>query len=447
MSLDSPPNDAPIENLQTLLSYHLSGAKERAQRKLGLEHELFGFDPRGNPASVEQLRALLRSMCNDFGWEPQESAKEPEAMLGLRKGAAHIAVEPGGQLELASGVHHQLDALKQELEDYVLQLRTASAPLGLRWLAVGSRPHHRPEEIEWMPRRRYAVMRECLRACGISAEHMMKCTCTVQPNLDFENEEDLRSILILGHQLCPIVLALFANSPFRDGRPSGLMSTRSLYWSQTDPNRTGYFPCISEPDFELIDWLRHVYSIPTLLQRDGNALRPCGLPFSALVEQRHREGRDATLGDWELHLSTIFPVIRFKRHVEFRCADGVPQPYMLAMAALWKGLLYDPQARAELPLLLARPTHQELLDRHERAMRLALADDELRTLARQAVELARQGLGRLGANEAALLDPLESLLEHGSLAQQWLRAYAANPAAGIVPSASQWPMMADGVQA
>ena len=392
-----------VENL-------LRGEKPRDDWRCGVEFELFGYDrarglARIGPAQVESVLAGFAPSSRDL-------VREEGAIVEVNDGQMNrLTVEPGGQVEFSGAPHRHLADVERELRRYLARLREVAEAGGLAFLAVGFDPLRSAAEQRWFPKPRYAVMRPYLATRGARGWDMMCRTCSVQANLDYGSRADLCKKFLVGNRLAPVVTAIFANSPFERGRPSGYKSTRAAAWLDTDPDRTGLAPPALRDDFGPEDYVAYALGVPMLFaQREGRYLDDVtGVRFEDFLKGV-RAPVEPLFGDWADHLTTIFTDARLKQHVELRGADAGDLEMTLALQALWKGLLYDDDsldaALRLAPRLGAGDAHalRESVAREGLAARHAGVD--VLGLAREAVGLAVEGLQRAAPGEAAYLDVL-----------------------------------------
>jgi glutamate--cysteine ligase len=322
-----------------------------------------------------------------------------------------LTVEPGGQIEFSGAPQRSLRDVELELRRFLARLHEIAEAESYAFLAVGFDPLCPLEEQRWFPKLRYEVMRPYLASRGGRAWDMMCRTCTVQSNLDYGPPADLCKKFLVGNRLAPVVTAVFANSPFERGRPSGYKSTRAAAWLDTDPDRSGIAPPALQDAFKPEDYVAYALDVPMIFaQRGGRYIGAvAGLPFREFLEGG-RAGLAPVFGDWADHLTTIFTDARLKQHVELRSADACDLEHALALQALWKGLLYDGAALAEALRLAPKLKAADAVVLRERVARDGLAAkyggvDVLR-LAREVVRLAAEGLKRVAPDEAGYLDVL-----------------------------------------
>lgn len=427
MSLDGRQSEAPLTSLEGLEETFRTAERREGHGLIGLEHEKFLL--LGSKATTYDgpagVGALLQRFADD-GWTPVREAPELP-IIALSRGATTISLEPGGQFELSGAPHPTARAAHQENLAHLERLAHHTHALGLRVVTLGYRPFDRLGDMPWMPKSRYGAMRTTLGARGSHALNMMLMTATGQVSLDWRDEADCARKVTASARLTPVTVALFANSPIVEGRPSGLQSFRSRVWNDVDPARCGTPGFMLDGAFSYRRYLDWVVEAPLLfLRRGGRYLTPA-LTFRQLVAQGF-EGRPALQSDWVDHLSTMFPEVRLKRVLEIRSADANDGPMTGALAALFRGLLYDRQALdGALELTRAVPrVHRELhLAAQRDGLRAEAGGLSVLQLARETVALAREGLRRLDPDDATLLEPLEALVARGrSRAEDVLESFA-----------------------
>ncbi len=422
-----------ITHEEDLLEHFRRGARPRERWGIGVEYERLGvFRDTGRAIPYEgdaSVETILKTLGDTRGWSPHD---ESGRILSLARGTTSITLEPGGQMELSGSVHPTLAGARRELLDFVSEVEEVSRPLGIAWLGIGSHPISPLDEISWIPKRRYAIMRDYLPTRGSLAHAMMKGTACIQVNVDYADEADAAEKLRIAMGLSPIVTALYANSPLTEGRRNGFQSYRSWIWRDTDPDRCGLLPFVFREDAGFSDYLQYALGIPMFfVVRNGGWVAGGRTTFRTFIRDGF-EGARATYADFDLHITTLFPEVRLKQYIEMRgCDSGTPES-CIALAALWKGLLYDDTSRTASWALVRDMTFQERDDLLARICRdgmgATLAGSRrgagkrgvgVRDLLIELVQLARNGLERQNAaDETAYLDPLDRRIEEegGSLA-------------------------------
>jgi glutamate--cysteine ligase len=419
----SNPGEAdltPITGPRQLAEWFAAGSKPRARWGVGTEHEKFGFrrsDLAPPPYEPDGIRALLEGMAAR-GWAPILDEEKP---IGLKRGGASISLEPGGQFELSGAVLPDLHATRLELREHIREVHEAAGPLGLGFAALGFHPLAARDEMPWMPKGRYAIMRRHMPTVGGLGLDMMLRTCTVQANLDYGSEADMVEKLRVSLALQPVATALFANSPFTEGKPNGFRSMRAQVWTDVDASRTGIPDVVFEQGFGFERFVEWVLDVPMyFVTRNGKWLDAAGLSFRAFAEGRlgdALEGERATMGDFADHVTTAFTDVRLKRFLEMRGADAGGPNMLMAAPALWVGLLYDDAAQKAAAALIRGWTAEEM-----RALRAAVPREALRAtirgrgvreVAQDVLAIARDGLKARGLGEEVYLAPLSEIVESG----------------------------------
>ncbi len=403
-----------------------TGCRPKSEWRIGTEHEKFGFHRDDlSPlayAGPSGIRAVLEGLAG-FGWSPVLENDKP---IALKKDDCSITLEPGGQLELSGGLLDSLHETCREVNRHLDEVKAVADPLNVGFLGMGFHPLARREDIHWMPKARYEIMRRHMPRVGQLGLDMMTRTCTVQVNLDFSSEADMVDKFRASLALQPIATAMFANSPFLEGRPSGYLSYRSHIWTDTDPYRTGTLPWVfqSGMGFErYTDWMLDVPMY--FVRRKGRFIDTAGASFRDFLAGRldALPGEQPTLADWEDHLTTAFPEVRLKRFLEMRGADGGPWHRLCALPAFWVGLLYDSDNLAACLDLTADWSAEERdrmrLDVARQGLAATIRGRTIRELSRELLDMARDGLNRRarldasGASESGFLQTLERIVDSG----------------------------------
>lgn len=399
------------DSTQFLVENLRRGEKAASDWMCGVELELFGYDTRRsferiNPEQVQRVLGGFAPSSNDLFYEDG-------VIIEVNAGQMNrLTVEPGGQIEFSGSPQRRLSDVESEIRRYLSRLREIAEGHEFTFLAVGFDPLRTLSEQHWYPKARYGVMRPYLASRGARAWDMMARTCAVQANLDYGPPEDLAKKFLLGNRLAPIVTAIFANSPFEDGRPSGYKSTRAAAWLQTDDDRAGISPPALLDDFTPEAFVAYALEVPMLFaQRDGQYTdAPTGMKFGDFLA--HGCGPvQPVFGDWADHLTTIFTDARLKQHIELRSADCGGLEMSLALQALWKGLLYDDPTLDAALRLAPRLNHADAMTLREAVARDALAATpaggvNVLVLAGEIIELAAGGLKSIAPDEVSYLDIL-----------------------------------------
>ena len=442
MSNPGDADDTPLTSIEQMAAYLSVGCKPRAEFRIGTEHEKFGFrhadltPPPYLPADGQPgaIRDLLAGLAR-FGGTPILDQENP---IGLKQGAASVSLEPAGQLELSGGPLETLHETKTELEEHYRQVRSACEGLDLGFAPLGFHPMAARAAMPWMPKGRYAIMQRYMPLVGSMGLDMMTRTCTVQVNLDFASEEDMRRKLRVSLLLQPLATALFANSPFTEGKPNGFMSYRAHVWTDTDNQRSGIPAVMFEDGFgfeRYAAWI--IENVPMyFVYRDGHYIDVAGQSFTDFIAGRipALAGITATMGDFADHVTTAFTDVRLKRFLEMRGADAGRADMMIAQSALWVGLLYDDPALTAAEALLRGAGWNDAVAARAAVPRMGLdapwRGGKLRDIVPEVVAIAADGLRARGCHNAAgddervLLTPLQAIAEGApTQAEYWLARY------------------------
>jgi glutamate--cysteine ligase len=441
----SNPGDADatqITSLRQLADHIAAGCKPPERFRIGTEHEKFGFrltdlaappyqPADGQPGSIRDLLAGLTR----FGGTP---IADRGNTIGLKQGDAAVSLEPAGQLELSGAPLETLHETMAELETHFDQVRSVSRDLQIGWAPLGFHPIATREQMPLMPKGRYEIMRRYMPKVGRFGLDMMTRTCTVQVNLDYASEQDMVRKLRVSLLLQPLATALFANSPFTEGRPNGYLSYRAKVWTDTDNQRSGIPAVMFEPGFgfeRYAQWL--IDEVPMyFVYRNSNYIDVAGASFRDYMAGRLHNvaGAVATVGDFADHITTVFTDVRIKRFLEMRGADAGRADMMVAQSAFWVGLLYDEAALSAAEALLRGAGWEDAVTLRDAVPRAGLTapwrGGTLLDLARDAVAIAGDGLrararrNAAGEDESGYLAPLEAIAAGApTQAEQWLARY------------------------
>ena len=419
----------PIERHEQLAEYLSSGCKPREDWRIGTEHEKFGYTrdtltplPYDGPRSI---KAVLEGLREKFGWQPVEEAGK---IIGLVKDGANVSLEPGGQLELSGAPLETVHQTCDEVNEHLREVREVADQIGVEFIGLGAAPIWTHEQMPMMPKGRYRLMTGYMDKVGTMGKTMMYRTCTVQVNLDFSSEADMVQKMRVALALQPVATALFANSPFIDGKPNGHKSWRSRVWRDLDASRTGMLPFVFEDGFGFEAWVQYALDVPMyFVYRNGEYIDALGQSFRDFLkgELPALPGEKPTLSDWADHLTTAFPEARVKKYIEMRGADGGPWRRLCALPAFWVGLTYD-QTALDAAWDIAKGWDAETRE----ALRVAASVDGLQAevggikmhdLARELVAISEAGLkarakpgaGGLIPDETHFLNALKESIESG----------------------------------
>jgi glutamate--cysteine ligase len=420
-------DQTPLTSVSELSAYLAKGPRPKEDFRIGTEHEKFAFFRADNSPvpyfGEASISALLKGMEKKLGWEP---IMDGENIIGLgeHSGMGAISIEPGGQFELSGAPVETIHETCRESNKHLAVLREIAEPMGIRFLGIGGSPKWTRAETPRMPKSRYDIMTRYMPKVGSKGLDMMYRTCTIQVNLDFSSEEDMAAKMRVSMKLQSIATALFASSPFTEGKPNGLVSWRGDIWRDTDNQRSGVLPFVFRQDFGFADYAEWALDVPMyFIVRDGKYHDCTHVTFRQFMNGALRQevkDWEPTMGDWTNHLSTLFPDVRLKRFLEMRGADGGPWRRICALPAFWVGLLYDDTALADAETLTADWTVEDVIamrdDVPAKGLKAEIKGKPVLDVAREAVAISKAGLkarARLngeGQDESIFLQPLDEVL-------------------------------------
>jgi glutamate--cysteine ligase len=445
-------DQTPLTSATQMADYMAGGCKAPEKFRIGTEHEKFVFFSKDNSPvpyfGDASISALLTKLNEELKWEPIMDAGNIIG-LGEQSGMGAISIEPGGQFELSGAPLETIHQTCKESNQHLASMRRIGDELGIGFLGVGGSPLWTQEDTPRMPKSRYNIMTRYMPQVGSHGLDMMYRSCTIQVNLDFSSEEDMRVKMRVSTKLQYLATALFAASPFTDGKPNGYQSWRGEIWRDTDNNRAGVLPFIFKPDFGFADYVEWALDVPMyFIVRDGEYRDMTHMTFREFMDGALEGVIDdwrPNLGDWTNHLSTLFPDVRLKRFIEMRGADGGPWRRICALPAFWVGLMYDDEALKAADALTSDWTFEEVV-----AIRDAVPTQGLDTIfrgkplmeiAKQVVEISRLGLNNRnklnseGMSEAIFLAPLDEILAKGkTLSQEMLDNYNGRWNQSVLPA-------------
>ncbi len=429
----------PVESRADLVGYLASGCRPKADWRIGTEHEKFGYCAdtlRPLPYDGERsVRAVLDGLARRFGWSP---LTEGGNIIGLTKNGANVSLEPGGQLELSGAPLETIHETCDEVNEHLAEVKAVADGIGVGFIGLGAAPIWTHDDMPMMPKGRYKLMTRYMREVGTMGTSMMYRTCTVQVNLDFASEADMVQKLRVALALQPVATALFANSPFWEGRPNGHLSWRSRIWRDLDADRTGMLPFVFDDGMGFERYVDYALDVPMyFVYREGRYIDALGQSFRDFMAGKlpALPGEKPTLSDWADHLTTIFPEARLKKFIEMRGADGGPWRSLCALPAFWVGITYE-QASLDAAWELVRDWTAEDRDRLRvdasvRGLKAEIRGRTVHDLARDCLKIAEAGLkarARPGAaglipDETHFLNALKDIVESGRTPAEELLAH------------------------
>ncbi|TCU18972.1 glutamate--cysteine ligase [Rhizobium sullae] len=434
-------DQTPISSVQELTDYIAAGNKPSEKFRIGTEHEKFAFFRAGNNpvpyAGEASISALLKGLQVKNGWEP---IMDGDNIIGLSEqhGMGAISIEPGGQFELSGAPLETIHETCRESNSHLATLREIAEPMGIRFLGIGGSPKWTLAETPRMPKSRYDIMTRYMPKVGTKGLDMMYRTCTIQVNLDFSSEADMQKKMRVSMKLQSLATALFASSPFTEGKPNGLLSWRGDIWRDTDNRRSGLLDFTFRDDFGFHHYMEWALDVPMyFIVRDGHYHDCTHVTFRQFMNGALKgevAAWEPTMGDWTNHLSTLFPDVRLKRFLEMRGADGGPWRRICALPAFWVGLLYDEAALDAADQLTRDWTFAEvsvLRDAVPAAgLRAEFRGHALYETAREVIGISKAGLksrnrlNKEGQDESIFLSPLDEVMaKKATLAEDLLARY------------------------
>jgi len=425
-------NSVEINSKSQLIDYFIEGNKPKANWGIGTEHEKFlcsndsferlAYDSR--PGIKEILNHLM-----DSDWQP---ILEEGKLIGLKNDGASISLEPGGQYELSGKNIKTIHETYEETKRHFDELREISAKFNVINLALGFDPLWSREDMNWMPKKRYDIMKAYMPTKGSMGLDMMTRTATIQVNLDYLDEKDMIKKMRVAQAIQPIATALFANSPFTEGKPNGYLSYRSHVWDHTDPDRCGFLPFIFDDNFGFERWTDYLLDVPMyFIYRDGEYIPSKNITFRQFMDGKHH--LKPLMTDWETHVSTVFPDVRLKQFIEMRGADASCCTHISALSAFWVGILYSEDALDSVSNYIKNWNIESIQEIRSQVPKLALKAEygnlKVQKIAQDLIEISANGLSKrkleLGIeDESKYLDPIVKIAKTGQTqADKMLDAY------------------------
>ncbi|KAK9927207.1 hypothetical protein M0R45_024403 [Rubus argutus] len=403
---------------EDLVGHLASGCKPKEKWRIGMEHERFGFELETlRPIQYEHIDELLNGIAERFKWD---KVMEGNNIIGLKQGGQSISLEAGGQFELSGSPLETLHQVCAEVDSQLNQVKAVSEKMGIGFLEIGGQPKWRLKDIPMMPKQRDEIIRNYMPKVGSLGLDLMLRTCTVQVNLDFSSEADMKRKLRASLALQPIATALFANSPFTEGKPNGFLSRRSHIYTDTDKDRTGMLPFAFDDSFGFEQYVDYALDVPMYcVYRKKKYIDCTGMTFRDFMGGKLRclPGELPTLNDWNNHLGTIYPEVRLKRYLEMRGADGGPWRSLCALPAFWVGLLYDEVSLQNVLDMIAdwTPEERQMLRNKvpKTGLKTPFRGGLLKHVAEDVVKFAKDGLERRGFKESGFLNEVMEVARTG----------------------------------
>jgi glutamate--cysteine ligase len=410
-----------LESSEQLLSYFTGAYKPEENWRVGSEYEKFiigypGFKPLEYEGPVG-IRSLFNRLEKNFKWNPEYEDKN---VIALLRDGESVSLEPGGQVELSGKPFKSLHDSKKEVDRHIAELKEVTEDWKIAWFSCGMNPFLANDEIPWMPKKRYGIMKNYLITQGHLAHMMMKQTATIQANIDYKSEEDAIKKLRIATGVNSIVTAMFANSAIYKGKETGFLTQRSYIWKYTDPERCGIIKNLFSPDYAFTDYINFALDVHMfLIKRNGEMINMTHMTFREFMKKGY-EGMRATVTDWGYHLSTVFPEVRLLKYIELRGADSQPLELYLAIPAIWKGILYNESALDAAWELVKNIDYDTRVQWHEdvsrEAMQAKIGRFKTKELATELFNISQEGLkiqrelNEKGQDETIYLEELNEMV-------------------------------------
>ena len=420
-------------NKNLLVETFSEGCKEKIKWTIGTEHEKFGFRKKSlEPINFQDIQQIFLKLSNKYNWE---KGFENSNLIALKKNNASITLEPGGQIELSGAPMKNLFETCKEVNQHQSELDDICKSMEIDFLGMGLLPKWKLNKIKLMPKKRYKIMSEYMPQVGSKGLDMMFRTATIQANYDFSSESDMIKKMRVSQSLQPIIIALYANSPFVDGKITNYKSFRSFIWTKTDKKRCGILPFIYDNSFSFEQYVDYLLDIPMyFIIRDNEYINMTKYTFRNFLEKKVLKKIEPNLEDWKIHLTTVFPEVRLKTFIELRGADGGPWSRVCALPAFWTGILYDKKNLNEIWTKISHWDFSDIVNFYENVRRDGLntftpdgekLSDFTKTILNQSGEgLVRRNVKTDRGNESIFLEPLKKILESGkSPAEMWKKLF------------------------
>ncbi|MFN8673593.1 MAG: glutamate-cysteine ligase family protein [Candidatus Sericytochromatia bacterium] len=385
-----------VEDKNQLVKYFTSSYKEPNNLKIGTEYEKFLIHSDLSTIKYEGsegIRALFETAGEKFGYEPEYEDKN---IIALMRNGESISLEPGGQVELSGKPFISLHDTQKEIDNHIYELKKVTEKWNTKWFSCGMNPFLANEDINWMPKKRYGIMRKYLITQGHLSHKMMKQTCTIQANIDYISEEDAIKKLRIATGVNSIVTAMFANSPIYCGKENGFATERAYIWKYTDPERCGIIKNLFSENFSFADYVDFAMNVHMfLIKREGEMIDMTSITFKEFMQKGYK-GHKATFYDWGYHLSTVFPEVRLLKYIELRGADSQTTDLAIGIPAIWKGILYNEEALDASWELVSNLTYEQRVKWHEDVAREGMAAKigkySTKDLAKELFKISWEGL-------------------------------------------------------
>lgn len=416
----------------SLISKFTDGCKVKKDWKIGTEHEKFGFLKKNlSPINIKDIQKIFLKLSDNYGWK---RVYENTNIIELRKNGSSITLEPGGQIELSGAPLKNLFQTCNEVNQHHDELHAVCKDYDIEFMGMGVLPKWDLKQLEIMPKKRYEIMKNYMPKVGDMGLDMMMRTTTIQANFDYSSEKDMINKFRVAQSLQPIIVALYANSPFVEGKLTEFLSYRSYIWTRTDKDRCGLLPFVYEESFSFERYVDYLLDVPMyFIIRDNKYIDLSGITFRQYMKNKFKDF-SASINDWNIHITTVFPEVRLKSYIELRGADGGPWSRVCALPAFWTGILYDESILNQLVELVKHWSFQDVQSFYNDVRVDGLnartpSGESLLDFSSKIIELSAKGLGNRdinfdGKSEQSFLDPLKKILKSGlTPADNWKKLY------------------------
>ena len=422
-------------NKELLVESFFKSVKPKKDWRIGTEHEKFGFKKKSlEPINFSDIQKIFSTLSLAYEWE---KIYEGSKIIALKKNQASITLEPGGQVELSGAPMRTLFETCSEVNQHQNELDEVCKEMEIDFLGMGLLPKWKRDKIKLMPKKRYNIMRDYMPKVGSKGLDMMFRTATVQANFDFSSENDMKNKMRVSQSLQPVIIALYANSPFIDGNLTDYMSYRSLIWTKTDKKRCGILKFIYDEHFSFETYVDYLLDVPMyFIIRDKKYIKMTDYTFREFLNGKTKDSLkiEPTFDDWKVHITTVFPEVRLKGFIELRGADGGPWARVCALPAFWTGILYDQENLHEVWSMMNHWSFNQILEFYENVRKFGLSTitpdgETLTEFTKKIVNLSVQGLRRRnikleGKNESFFLEPIKKIINSGkSPAEMWKKLF------------------------
>ena len=419
------------KNKSKFIEYFEKGIKDSSKIKIGVEQEKFLFQKKDKKRIPYKKLLELFEKLKQYGWQP---VSERGNIIGLKRGKQQITTEPGLQCELSGEPLDTIHQVCSESSNYSNEITEASKGLDVTMASVGFDPFNTLSRIPKNPKQRYEIMSKEMPKGGKLSLDMMYRTCGLQINFDYTSEKNFEKIFRTGNYLVPLTIAIFANSPFKEGRPNQYLSYRNKVWQMT--SRSGIMPIVFE-NITFEKYFDHVIDFSILfIKRKKKYISPNGQTFKDFIQGKFKNLKEEpSTKDFENHLSTIFTEVRLKSYIELRSLDTCDWNCICNGPAFFTGLFYGQLDETFDIVSKWKKSNvmQAYLDAPKKGLETELEGKKLQEWGKIFLKISEKGLikrNKLNAtdkNETIYLNHIEDILsKNTSRAQLLLNKFKLN---------------------